>query len=132
MDFKTYQDESYTAIQPHADQKDELLHWAVGLSEEVGEMMSILKHACYDGHEELSFGELAKEVGDVLWYLSALCTVCNLDFNTVACLNLRKLQYRYSTGVFSEERSVERHALERKFNNTEQYRKLMDQLYIKK
>lgn len=131
MDFKTYQEQSYTAIQSHTDQKDEVLNWVVGLSEEVGEVMSIVKHVYY-GHEPFSPEELAKEAGDVLWYLSALCTACNLNFETVAQLNLSKLQHRFSDGEFSDERSAERHALEQKFSDTQKYRDLMDRLYINK
>ena len=38
--------------------------------------------------------EIAKELGDVIWYLSQLCTKLNLDFEEVANMNIEKLYSR--------------------------------------
>lgn len=129
MTINEYQKRAYIAIQPHTDKKDEILNWAVGLSEECGEVMNHIKHHCW-GHEDLNLVEISKEIGDVLWYLSALCTVLDLDFETVATLNMRKLEHRFG-GVFSDKKSKARHEQEEKFKDTEEYKQLMEKLVRK-
>lgn len=128
MKINEYQKRAYIAIQPHTDKKDEILNWSTGLSEEVGEVMNHIKHFCW-GHEELNDVEIAKEIGDVMWYLSALCTALNLDFETVATLNLRKLEHRFG-GVFTEEKSKARHEQEAKFKDTDEYKELLSKLNL--
>ena len=128
MKISEYQKRAYIAIQPHTDQKDELLNWSVGLCEECGEVMNHIKHHCW-GHEEIANIEIAKELGDVMWYLSALCTVLNLNFETVAKLNMRKLEHRFG-GEFTEEKSKARHEQELKFKDTEEYKQLISELKL--
>jgi NTP pyrophosphatase (non-canonical NTP hydrolase) len=43
--------------------------------------------------------EIAKEIGDVLWYIAALCTDLNVDMEAVAQGNLDKLNSRLARGV---------------------------------
>ena len=128
MKINEYQKRAYIAIQPHTDKKDEVLNWSVGLCEECGEVMNHIKHYCW-GKEQIKKEEIAKEIGDVLWYASALCTALNLDLETVALLNLRKLEYRFG-GEFSEQKSKARHENEAKFKDTEEYKKLMEDLIM--
>lgn len=128
MKINEYQKRTYIAIQPHTDKKDEILNWSIGLCEECGEVMNHIKHYCW-GNEQINEEEIAKELGDVLWYLSALSTVLGLNLETIASLNMRKLEYRFG-GEFSEEKSKARHENEKKFKDTEEYRKLMEQLIM--
>lgn len=130
MKIREYQEKAYIAIQPHTDKKDEVMNWLVGLTEEVGELASLFKHQYYGG-EELSKEEVAKEAGDVLWYLSALCTALALDLDAVADLNMSKLHHRFALGKFDNNASGERHALEQKFTETEEYKKIMECLHLK-
>ena len=44
MDIKDYQSKSYMAIQNHDNNKEEVMHWAIGLGEEAGEVLSVIKH----------------------------------------------------------------------------------------
>lgn len=126
MGISDYQKRTYIAIQPHTDRKDEVLNWSIGLCEECGEVMNHIKHYCW-GNEPINDIEIAKEIGDVLWYLSALCTVLNLDLDTVAQLNMRKLEHRFG-GEFSEAKSQARHEQELKFKDTEEYKNLIKKL----
>lgn len=126
MKISDYQTRTYIAIQPHTDKKDEVLNWSVGLCEECGEVMNHIKHFCW-GNEPINNVEIAKEIGDVLWYLSALCTVLNLDFETVAQLNMRKLEHRFG-GEFTEAKSQARHEQELKFKDTDEYKNLIKKL----
>lgn len=129
MEIREYQEKSYVAIQSHTDKKDEVINWLVGLTEEVGELASLFKHQYYGG-EELSKEEVAKEAGDVLWYLSALCTVLELNLDAVADLNMSKLHHRFALGEFDNNASGERHTLEQKFTETEEYKRIIERLFL--
>ena len=127
MKFKKYQRDSYIAIPPHKDAKDELANWAVGLSEEVGEVNNILKHYLWAG-EPVDKARLAEECGDVLWYLNAMCTVLGIDFNTVAELNIAKLQNRYPDRKFDQGRSALRKQLDKEFCESGEYKELIERV----
>lgn len=124
MDLREYQTRINRAIPDHDSLKDERMHWVIGLTEEVGEVSSVLKHHYYGG-EVLKPEELVKEVGDVLWYLSMLCTSCGINIDKVAEINMKKLLHRFPDNDFDVERSKERHNLEQKFSETKEYRRLM-------
>ena len=126
MEFKDYQKKIYRAIPDHESQKDEVLHWAIGLSEECGEVMSVLKHHYYGG-EDFNREELIKEIGDVLWYTAALCTAAHINMDATAQLNVEKLLHRFPGGEFNDNRSKERHSLEVKFSETTRYKELMSE-----
>lgn len=129
MEFQDYQERGYVAIQPHTDEKDTVLNWMVGLSEEVGEVAKHIKHKYY-GNEPFTDEEIASELGDVQWYLMALCTSLGISLDTVAAINLAKLEYRFGGKDFSEEASKNRHANEKKFNQTEMYAEMIKNLRI--
>ena len=42
--------------------------------------------------------EIAKEIGDVMWYMSQLCTKLGLSYEEVAQMNLDKLMSRMDRG----------------------------------
>lgn len=50
---------------------------------------------------------LAKELGDVAWYLAEAATALDLDLEDILRANLEKLERRYPDG-FSTEKSVGR------------------------
>ena len=125
MTFQNYQRQTDRAIPDHDNKKDAVLHWCIGLSEEVGEVMSVIKHHFYGG-EPLDSKALVKEVGDVLWYLAALCRETGIDMDMAAALNVAKLMHRFPDDNFDEDRSAHRHELEEKFANTDTYKELME------
>lgn len=70
---------------------------AMGLAGETGEVVDLLKKHHYHG-KPLDVDELRKELGDVLWYLTDLCTEHGLTLADVAAANIAKLQRRYPDG----------------------------------
>lgn len=76
-----------------------LLHLLCGLTEEVGEIHSIIKRFARGDTQEISHVNLASEIGDVLWYLSQLCEHFDLDLESVAEANLHKLEDRHLRNV---------------------------------
>ncbi len=91
---------------PNTDDSKRLLHSALGLPGEVGEIVDLIKKAAFQGHE-LVYLTLALEAGDVLWHLHQLCRAIGWTLEEVAQANIAKLQKRYPQG-FSVVRSNNR------------------------
>ena len=121
--FENYQRQTDRALPSHDNKKDAILHWCIGLSEECGEVLSVIKHHYYGG-EQLDKKSLVKEVGDVLWYLAALCREAGIDMGACAELNVAKLLHRYPD-EFDESRSEQRHDIEKKFSETDLFKEIM-------
>lgn len=100
MDFKTYQKGAFsTAVYPGKGEGS-WTYPALGLAGETGEICEKLKKAIRDdgGHVSTErLATIAKELGDVLWYVAALCTELGLDMDDVARSNLEKLSARKTT-----------------------------------
>ena len=103
-DFNYYQeaaiqyDTSRLAIDKEA-RYDGYMEKALGLAGETGEVIEKIKKMIRDkdgvfhqAPEEIA--ELKKELGDVLWYLSALAFYNGIDLDDVARANLDKLRSR--------------------------------------
>lgn len=89
------------------DDNESMLVWnALGLLGEAGEVGEHIKKAVFHRHT-LDPEILKKELGDVLWYLAALCTNLNLNLEEVMQANIEKLAARYPDG-FSSEASMNR------------------------
>lgn len=82
-------------------QETRLLWNAMGLAGEAGEVVDALKKQVLHGHG-LNTEQIVKELGDVLWYVAALCTVLDVDLDRVMRANLAKLQARYPQGWDAE------------------------------
>lgn len=75
---------------------------AFGLVGESGEFAEKLKKIYRDQNGELSATakeELVKELGDVLWYLSATLHYLDVSFDDLATANLEKVLSRKARGV---------------------------------
>ena len=78
----------------------------LGLSEECGETLGLVKKAEFHGRE-LDREALKKELGDVLWYLSTIAHFYNFRMSDIATANVDKLRKRYPQG-FNVEASLNR------------------------
>lgn len=85
---------------------DKIENGVLGLCGETGECADILKKTKYQGHEFDRF-HMAKELGDVLWYVAELAEGLGMTLEAIAAINIEKLQDRYPEG-FSTERSLHR------------------------
>jgi len=99
MNFNDYQDQANdTAIYPN---ESRLVYPALGLTGEAGEVADKIKKLIrdkrtLDAQERI---EIAKEVGDVLWYVAAMARDLGVDMDTMAQMNLEKLHDRAKRGV---------------------------------
>lgn len=83
-----------------------LLNGLMGLNGEAGEAIDILKKHLFQGHE-LDTAHIAKELGDVAWYLAVSANAIGYDLETIMQMNVNKLNARYPDG-FDAERSLHR------------------------
>lgn len=84
----------------------EAMVFALGLTGESGEVADLIKKGYGHGHG-VDEEKLAKELGDVLWYLAVLAATFGYSLETVAALNVEKLKARYPDG-FSYAASIAR------------------------
>jgi NTP pyrophosphatase (non-canonical NTP hydrolase) len=86
---------------------DMMLVWnAIGLVGEAGEVAELVKKGVFHQHG-IDIPKMVKELGDVLWYVAALCTKLNMDMGTIMQVNIWKLEERYPDG-FSSTDSIRR------------------------
>ena len=83
-----------------------LLNSALGLCGESGEVADLLKKHRFQGHD-LDFDHIAKELGDVAWYLAVGAYAIGFDLESIFRMNKEKLEARYPNG-FSTDRSLHR------------------------
>ena len=83
-----------------------LLNSALGLCGESGEVADLLKKYHFQGHG-LDIEHIAKELGDVAWYLAVGAYAIGLDLESIFRMNKEKLEARYPNG-FSTDRSLHR------------------------
>ena len=103
MEFSKYQTGAARTIQTQLE-PHELINHTLGLSGETGEVVEHIKKFLYHGRD-LDLEMVAEELGDVLWYVAALCTTLGLSLDGVAFENLSKLEERYPEG-FSDNGGV--------------------------
>jgi NTP pyrophosphatase (non-canonical NTP hydrolase) len=89
---------------------DALIYPMLGLQEEVGELSGKLKRYFRDNEYDVSMDnpmvemsaelrlDMAREVGDALWYLTAIATDLGYSLDEIASLNLEKLEDRKRRG----------------------------------
>ncbi|HEY4916633.1 MAG TPA: nucleoside triphosphate pyrophosphohydrolase family protein [Solirubrobacteraceae bacterium] len=81
-----------------------LTYPALGLAGEAGEVAEHAKKAIRDDAGQVTDerrSAMAKELGDVLWYVSQLATELGLELDEIADTNLQKLLSRQRRGVLS-------------------------------
>lgn len=81
-----------------------LTYPALGLAGEAGEVAEHAKKAIRDDGGLVGDGRreaMAKELGDVLWYVAQIATELDLDLDEIAQGNLEKLLSRQQRGVLS-------------------------------
>ena len=106
MTVNEYQKLAMTTLNPALSKKDVLINGVMGLCGESGEAIDIVKKHLAQGHP-LDKDHMAKELGDVAWYLAETATALGLTLEDILQGNIDKLRARYPEG-FSEERSLNR------------------------
>ncbi len=109
MNFTEYQ-ELANATAQYPQQGNNAIYPALGLTGEAGEAADKVKKiwrnqgisnaSAYSTEQKT---ELAKELGDVLWYIAAFAYELKIPMNTIAVMNIEKLQDRVARNVVLSE-----------------------------
>lgn len=83
-----------------------VMNAALGLCGESGEVADIVKKFRFQGHD-IDLEHVAKELGDIAWYLAVGAHAISYDLETILQMNVDKLKARYPDG-FSSDRSLHR------------------------
>jgi NTP pyrophosphatase (non-canonical NTP hydrolase) len=88
----------------HYPRTEALTYPALGLAGEAGEFADHAKKVIRDDRGEVTPERreaMAKELGDVLWYVAQLATELELELEQIAQQNLEKLLSRQRRGVLA-------------------------------
>lgn len=100
MTFNEYQKAALRTAKK-LDNDKLLMNAALGICGEGGEIADMVKKWAFQGHS-LNMTHVAKELGDVLWYLAIGAHAIGIDFEEIARMNVEKLKKRYPDGFESE------------------------------
>ena len=114
MTLKEYQERAMTTCLPHSKNVAYMLLNLVGeVGEIAGKVSKVIRNgeAHFTGYGNIGFNKtepeieegLKKEVGDVLWQLSGLCSVMGWSLEDIAQQNLDKLADRQQRGVIASQ-----------------------------
>ena len=106
MKINEYQELAMTTLNPELSKRDVLINSVMGLCGESGEAIDIVKKWMAQGHE-LDKEHLAKELGDVAWYLAEAATALDISLEDIFKANIDKLKMRYPDG-FETKKSLVR------------------------
>ena len=106
MTINEYQRLAMTTLNPELDRKDVLINGVMGLCGESGEAIDIVKKWLAQGHA-LDKEKLAKELGDIAWYLAETAYALEIPLDDIVQANIEKLKKRYPEG-FSSDRYLNR------------------------
>lgn len=116
MDLNQYQQLCARTMAKPTDEVFELTNnesqqivFLLGLAGEAGEVCDYMKKVIGHGHP-MEPNKLKKELGDVLWYVSALATTFGMTLEEVAEANIEKLKIRYPQGFTVEDSLARRDA----------------------
>ena len=100
MTLNEYQQKALeTAVYP---QEYKVIYPALGLTGEAGECSDKVKKVIRDNNCEFTVEkkvEIAKEIGDVLWFCAALANDIGFDLETIGQMNYDKLCSRQKRGM---------------------------------
>ena len=101
MHLNDYQTAALRTAAPR-DHTNEVFHLLLGLCGEAGEIAEKAKKIVRDQSSDFSkidTDDLAKELGDVLWYVAVLADHFDITLDDIGAKNIAKLASRQQRGV---------------------------------
>lgn len=80
----------------------DLLHGAIGLATEAGELLDAVKRALFYGGS-LDRTNLVEELGDLEWYMAVIREALEVEQSEVQRINIEKLRARYPEKFTSDD-----------------------------
>ena len=101
-----YQKDALRTANKNLSNIQQLQNGLMGLNGEAGEAIDILKKHLFQGHD-LDREHIAKELGDVAWYLAVTANSIGYSLEDILRMNTGKLFERYPDG-FDADKSMNR------------------------
>jgi len=92
------------ALATAKDKNNELFHRVLGLVGEAGEIAEKIKKLVRDHNTDLAkldMDDMAKELGDTLWYIATLADYFGFTLDEIGTRNIKKLADRDARNVIS-------------------------------
>jgi NTP pyrophosphatase (non-canonical NTP hydrolase) len=99
-----YQKQAFVTNLPKSDRLKELMQQVLGIGDEAGEVLAIFKKWVRDDDADIALldtANVAKELGDVLWYVAVLAHDLGLSLDDIAEANIAKLRSRQQRGTLT-------------------------------
>jgi NTP pyrophosphatase (non-canonical NTP hydrolase) len=96
---------AFDGVEPTPSQC-ELLHAAIGIAGEAGELLEAIRNHVFDG-KPLDEDNVIEELGDLCFYLEAAMQAIKMNRADIEELNMAKLSERYKDG-YSDQQAQER------------------------
>lgn len=106
MGANEYQKAALRTLNGELSETDVLINSCLGLGGEAGEVMDLVKKHLHQGHD-LDKHHLARELGDVAWYLAEAAYAIGYDLSDILRMNVEKLEERFPN-AFESTRSINR------------------------
>ena len=106
MKLDEYQQLALRTAPEHQTVHDDLMHAAMGVCTEGGELLDLSKKHTFYG-KPVDWHNAAEEIGDVLWYCALAARALGLPLEQIAKLNIDKLKARYP-GKFDADKAINR------------------------
>lgn len=106
MGINEYQQAALVTENKETAQHLRIVNGVLGLVGESGECADMIKKHMFQGHE-LDNEHLAKELGDICWYIAIAADAIGYDLETIMQMNVDKLKKRYPAG-FDANKSINR------------------------
>ena len=99
MNLTDYQRKAIVTKQQYDNKALEIADCGLGIAGEAGEVADMLKKHI-SGSKPLNaelMWKLKIEIGDIMWYIAALCDAFDFDMGDIAEMNIEKLRKRHGT-----------------------------------
>lgn len=96
MNLKEYQLFCRKIAKKFKDREKEIMAWGLGISGEAGDVAGCIKKTFSHNNDQRA--GIRENLGDTLWYITAICNFFNWDLEDVMEENIKKLKKRYPKG----------------------------------
>lgn len=108
--LKKYQDFCKSVSKKYDDPEKEIMTWGLGVSGEAGDIAGCIKKTV--SHKDSQTLGIKENLGDTLWYITAICNFYGWNLEDIINENTDKLKKRYSGGVFTEKDACKRERID--------------------
>ena len=106
ISFKTHV-QQFIPPELSKNEKEKFIYLVTGLIEESGEVMELMRRNLYKS-ETIKRHDMLEEIGDVLFFLTAIASEFNINYNEVKEFNIDKLNKRFPKGFWTKEDAIKK------------------------